>query len=46
MAAVLLRLGYPCGIGQLTRQARIIEQAAVRDGGELEAYDSVASAHR
>ncbi|MEU8595077.1 hypothetical protein AB0D07_15420 [Streptomyces globisporus] len=40
--ATLVRLGYPCDIGYLTRQARIMEQAAVHDLDEMEAYKSEA----
>ncbi|MFF3036107.1 MerR family transcriptional regulator [Streptomyces rubiginosohelvolus] len=40
--ATLVRLGYPCDIGYLTRQARIMEQAAVHDLDEMEAYGSEA----
>ncbi|MFD4126406.1 hypothetical protein ACFXKK_29915 [Streptomyces globisporus] len=40
--ATLVRLGYPCDIGYLTRQARIMEQAAVHGLDEMEAYDSEA----
>lgn len=40
--ATLIRLGYPCDIGYLTRQARIMEQAAVHDPDEMETYASEA----
>ncbi|MET9095661.1 MerR family transcriptional regulator [Streptomyces cyaneofuscatus] len=40
--ATLVRLGYPCDIGYLSRQARIMEQAAVHDLDEMETYPSEA----
>lgn len=40
--ATLGKLGYPCDIAYLTRQARIMEQAAVHDLDEMETYASEA----
>ncbi|MFI7235010.1 hypothetical protein [Streptomyces cyaneofuscatus] len=40
--ATLVRPGYPCDIGYLTRQARIMEQAAVHDLDEMETHPSEA----
>ncbi|MFI8354714.1 MerR family transcriptional regulator [Streptomyces cyaneofuscatus] len=40
--ATLVRLGYPCDIGYLSRLARIMEQAAVHDLDEMETYPSEA----
>ncbi|RLV69857.1 MerR family transcriptional regulator [Streptomyces sp. CBMAI 2042] len=40
--ATLVRLGYPRDIGYLSRQARIMEQAAVHDLDEMETYPSEA----